>query len=349
MGLSWGGSVYPCKSLESSYHPGILLSFSSNQICLHIANYTVREFAHCIATLVVGGGCLIALCFWCAFTTLESPFIPMHLLKDIRFMAVVCIVTTGAMSYYAFAIIWPRAVAVLYPNLSASNAGWLNTATSVCFLVGQSSGNVLASFIEPRYVLYFAVPAATALVASVAVNPLDMGLTVGLIVPGLLCVGISDGLAIAMSTMVIRDQDEIGTAGGISGAIRSLGGTIASTVYSVILANRLAETVPPLATAAATGSGLPASSVPALITALSGTGNTTMVPGITPQILASAGRAYQVANSEAYKTVFLSTLAFSGLSMIMLWWVPKLDKRKRLYVSRTLDASQAAVDDSEKA
>jgi hypothetical protein len=273
----------------------------------------------------------------------------MHLLKDVRFMAVNCVVTTGAMSYYAFAVIWPRAVAVLYPNLSASNAGWLSTTTSVCFLVGQSSGNALASFIEPQYVLYVAVPAATALVAAVAANPLDMGLTVGLIVPGLLCVGISDGLAITMSTMVIKDQDEIGTAGGISGAIRSLGGTVASTVHSVILANRLARTVPSHITPAATESGLPASSIPALLTALSGTGNTTMVPGITPQIAASVGQAFQVANSEAYKTVFLSTLAFSGLSMIMLWWVPKLDKRKRLYVSRTLDASEAKVDVSEKA
>jgi len=248
----------------------------------------------------------------------------MHLLKDIRFMAVVCVVTNGAMSDYAFAAIWPRAVAVLYPNLSESNAGWLSTTTSVCFLVGQASGNALASFIEPQYVLYVAVP-----VAAVAANPLNMGLTVGLLVPGLLCVGISDCLAITMSTMVIKDQDEIGTAGGISGAIRSLGGIVASTVYSVILANRLAQTVPALVPPAAEQVGLPASSIPDLLTALSSTGNTTSIPGINSQITEAAGRAFQVANAEAYKTVFLITIAFSGLSMIMLWWVPKLDKRKR--------------------
>jgi MFS family permease len=138
-------------------------------------------------------------------------------------MTVVCVVTIGAMSYYAFAVIWPRAVTILYRNLFASNAGWLSTMTSVCFLVGQFFGNLLSRFIDSVYVLYVAAPGSTALVAAVAANPLDLSFTVGFIIPGLLCVGISDGLAITMSTMVKRDQDEIGTAGGISCSIRSLG------------------------------------------------------------------------------------------------------------------------------
>lgn len=293
--------------------------------------------AHVIATIVVGGVCLIALGFWCKYTSSENSFIPVHLLGDLHFMAVVCIVTTGAMSYYAFAVIWPQAVAVLYPDLSTSNAGWLDTTTSVCFLVGQASGNVLASFFEPKYVLYVAVPGAAALVAAVAANPLDMATTVGLIVPGLLCVGISDGLAITMSTMVIKDQDEIGTAGGLSGAIRSLGGTVASTVYTVILTNRLAQTIPENVPAAAINAGLPSSSVSQLVSALGGTGSISDVPGMNSAIETAAEAAYQVANADAYKTVFLSTLAFSGISVIMLFFVPKLDPRKKGYVSRTLD------------
>jgi MFS family permease len=326
LGLSWGGGSYPWSS------------------------------AHVLATLIVGAVCLITLGFWCAYAKLENPFLPTHLLSDARFMAVVCIETTGAMSYYAFAVIWPAAVAVLYPNLSASDAGWLSTTTSLCFLMGQTSGNVLAAVFEPKYVLWVAVPGALALVAAVAANPSNLSLSVGLLVPGLLCVGISDGLAITMSTMVIDDQDEIGTAGGISGAIRSLGGTVASAIYSSVLTNRLAQTIPQYVLSAAIGAGLPASSGPALIEALTSPGTTSLakVPGINASIRGAASAAYQIANSEAYKTVFLTTIAFSGLSMIALWWVPKLDPRKKSYVSRTIqregfvnhDTKQVMADDT---
>lgn len=55
--------------------------------------------------------------------------------------------------------------------------------------------------------------------------------------------------------------------------------------------------------------------------ALTGTNATAImsVPGINMDIQAAAGMAYQMANSQAYKTVFLSTIAFSGLSIIMLF------------------------------
>lgn len=320
LGLSWGGSLYAWDS------------------------------AHVIATLIVGVVLLIALGFWCAYAKLENPFLPTHLLGDVRFMAVVCIETTGAMSYYAFAVIWPAAVAVLYPSLTTDDAGWLSSTTSLCFLMGQTLGNVLASVFEPKYVLWVAVPGTLALVAAVAADPSNMSLSVGVLVPGLLCTGISDGLAITMSTMVIKDQDEIGTAGGISGAIRSLGGTVASAVYGAVLTNRLAQTIPQYVPPAAINAGLPSSSIPQLINALTGTNATAIsaVPGAHANILAAAGMAYQHANSQAYKTVFLSTIAFSGLSMIMLYWVPKLDPRKKGYVSRTIQREDFVVHGKEK-
>lgn len=192
-----------------------------------------------------------------------------------------------------------------------------------------------------------AVPGTLAFVAAVAANPSDMSLSVGLLVPGLLCTGISDGLAITMSTMVIKDQDEIGTAGGISGAIRSLGGTVASAVYGAVLTNRLAHTIPQYVPTAAIKAGLPSSSVPQLIAALTGTKANAIsaVPGINANIQAAAGMAYQYANSQAYKTVFLSTIAFSGLSMIMLYWVPTLDPRKKGYVSRTIQREEFVIHD----
>lgn len=60
--------------------------------------------AHVLATLIIGVILLVGLGFWCAYASPSNPFLPIHLFGDIRFMAVVCIETTGAMSYYAFAI-----------------------------------------------------------------------------------------------------------------------------------------------------------------------------------------------------------------------------------------------------
>jgi hypothetical protein len=67
--------------------------------------------------------------------------------------------------------------------------------------------------------------------------------------------------------------------------------------------------------------------VPAFIAALS-TGSPAAfksVQGITPAIQAAGIRAYQVANSQAFKAVFLVSLAFSGIGMILAIFYPSVD------------------------
>ena len=36
-------------------------------------------------------------------------------------------------------------------------------------------------------------------------------------------------------------------------------------------------------------------------------------------------RAYQEANPAAYRTAFLSTIAFCGVGIIATWWAPNID------------------------
>jgi len=81
--------------------------------------------------------------------------------------------------------------------------------------------------------------------------------------------------------------------------------------------------------------GLPTTSIPALIAGLQGTGNLTSlaVPGLTPAINATAATAYRVAQSEAYKTVFLVSFAFSGMGMILCWFVTNNDQSMEQYVA----------------
>ena len=140
-------------------------------------------------------------------------------------------------------------------------------------------------------------------------------------------IGWNEILNSTIATICIADQREIGTATGIAGSARSFISTICSTVYTVILSNRLATTIPSRVPPAVVAAGLPAGSVPAFLQALTlGTQAAwAAVEGLTPQIQAVGVRAYQEANSAAYKTVFLSTIAFCGVGMVASFWAPKID------------------------
>jgi hypothetical protein len=99
------------------------------------------------------------------------------------------------------------------------------------------------------------------------------------------------------------------------------------SVYVVILSNRLAQTIPAQVPPALTEAGLPASSVASFLTALTSGSAAAFeaVQGLTPAIQAIGARAYQNANADAYKTVYLSTLAFSGVGIILTFFSPIVD------------------------
>lgn len=108
-------------------------------------------------------------------------------------------------------------------------------------------------------------------------------------------------------------------------------------IYVTIMTNRLGETIPAQVPPAVVDAGLPASSVPAFLQAFSlGAEAFAAVPGITPQIIAIGTRAYQNASADAFRTVYLATIAFSGLSVILTWWAPNTDHLMSGKVAATL-------------
>lgn len=131
-----------------------------------------------------------------------------------------------------------------------------------------------------------------------------------------------------MTTIALKDQKLIGTGCGFGGSIRFTITTIATTVYNAILSNRLAVTVPNITVPAVIQAGLPESSVPAFLSALSGgsTDALSAVPSITPAIIQAGLQAYKQANIQAYHTLFLSTLAFAGLGILILPFFADVDQ-----------------------
>lgn len=139
----------------------------------------------------------------------------------------------------------------------------------------------------------------------------------------------------------ITDQRDIGAAAGLSGCIRSLLGSVSAAIYSAVLRSRQSTTIPARVAPAVVAAGLPTSSVKAFIQALSlGTPAAfSAVKGISPAIIEVGTRAYRVANVDAYRTVFLSSLAFGGLCIILNILIPNVDKLMTSDVAVTLHAA----------
>lgn len=165
---------------------------------------------------------------------------------------------------------------------------------------------------------------------------------------GLFFTGWNETVCIANSTICVKNQQEIGIAGGLAGSIRSGICGVIVAIYTTILTNRLGQTIPAEVPPALVNAGLPASSVVDFLTALTSgvTGAMEAVPGITDQIIAVGVAAYKQANADAYRTVYLSTLAFSGVAICLTYFAPNTDDYMTSQVAATLHREE--VSDNEK-
>lgn len=147
-------------------------------------------------------------------------------------------------------------------------------------------------------------------------------------------IGWSDGITFPGVTLLWEAQD-IGLATGVLGSIRALGGAVAQALYVSILTNKVTAYLPRYVVPAATSAGLPATSLPALFTGIT-TGNFTLVPGITPAIIAATGAATQKAYLESFRIVFYATIPFGVLLIIFACLSPNFEKYLSMNVAKRL-------------
>jgi hypothetical protein len=141
-----------------------------------------------------------------------------------------------------------------------------------------------------------------------------------------------------VSQLCLYSFTEIRLTFSQAGGIRPVISAILIAIYTTILSNRLTTTISIQVPAAVIGAGLPVTSVADFIGAFSiGTPAAfDAVAGITPNILAAGTRAYKVAKADAYKTVYLSTIAFSAVAVILTWFAPNTDNIMSQKVVATL-------------
>jgi hypothetical protein len=148
-------------------------------------------------------------------------------------------------------------------------------------------------------------------------------------------IGWNETLALSLCTIMVDDQQEIGTATGIAGSMRALISTIMSVVYVVVLTNRSTSTISNDVPAALVKAGLPASSVAAWLEAFA-TGALSTVKGATPAIDAAGTAAYKLASFQGYQAVFYTTLGFTGIGIIVSFFIPSVDDKMTDGIATTL-------------
>lgn len=115
LGISWGGSLYPWRS------------------------------AAVLCTMILGGVILVGFVFYEWHCPTPQPLVPLGMFRNTGWVAVLLTLSMAASMYYAFSIVFPTQVAVLYSLESEVNQGWLKCVITAPPLVGQIIASLLAT------------------------------------------------------------------------------------------------------------------------------------------------------------------------------------------------------------
>lgn len=237
-------------------------------------------------------------------------------------------------------LIWPRAVPILYPELAPDVQRTYAGLVVTCFAFGQMAGPFCTNWIPAKPFIIVGSIISLPLLTALAADPMNIDMTLAFLITGNFILGAADGVALPMTTFPLRTQEEIGTAGGLSGSIRLTGTSIAVAIYSTILNNRLEITVPRSVGSAIQNANLPESVVPTIIAVLDRGERllNTTAQGLTADNIPLIEHAFRLGNSEAYRTVFLSTLGFGVLSVVLVWFIGGVDESDPHYVASQIAA-----------
>jgi hypothetical protein len=159
------------------------------------------------------------------------------------------------------------------------------------------------------------------------VTPDNKGQIIAFVVITAFFIGWNEVLVITLATFAIADQRDIGAAVGFAGSARAVISAVGSVIYSVVLTSRLEDTIPAELVPALVGAGLPATSIPDFVTALSTGASFDGVQGVTSEIVAAGVRAFKLGYADGFSTIFLVSIAFSTLATIACFFVPNVESQ----------------------
>ncbi|KAI3324649.1 fungal trichothecene efflux pump [Xylariaceae sp. AK1471] len=285
IGISVGGTIYPWKSATT------------------------------LSTIVIGAVLLIILFVYESYANLEYPAIPVKFFRNRGFISLVACATVATMFYYSAVLLWPQQVRALFTT-DIKYGGWLSATVPSATAIGQIvSGFVIKGKINVRYWIIFSTFAMVGIVGSLAaLTPDSKNTGIALTLVGPFFVGVIELTSLAIAPLFCKPED-IGLASGLLASIRSAGGSIAVTVYSTILSNRLKFTIPHNIGPVAVAAGLPEDQVPALAKAVIG-GTLAKFPGLTSSVSKAVASVLPTAYSQAFQTVYLASFGFGAIAIV---------------------------------
>ena len=149
-----------------------------------------------------------------------------------------------------------------------------------------------------------------------------------------------------LSVQFAQQEADIGIATGLCGAARSMGGTVAVSIYLTIVGSKIPVLVPASIGQSVAGYDLSSDTVSALISDLmAGDGAAAAaLPGVTDAVLASAVDGFKWGYQHVFRIVYLATLGFGGCGLIAAPFVKDVSHLFTDHVAVSLEQRQETSD-----
>lgn len=250
---------------------------------------------------------------------------PPRVFKNVGYVAIVAMATVASMVYYSLSVLYPTIIQTIYTT-DVIKIGWQCSAVGGGILLGQAVSGVALSYVPKlKFQAMTAAVFVLAFITAMASLSQDRWAnTIAFAVLGCTAAGYIENIAVPGVTLLWGAQD-IGLATGVLGSIRALGGAVAQSLYSSVLNTELAKNIPKYVGPAATNSGLPTDSLPALFAGIAA-GDFTGVPGISDRIIAAVSPALVTSYTKSFQIVFYATIPFSAVLVVAACFVPNVEK-----------------------
>ncbi|OAL37367.1 hypothetical protein AYO20_03216 [Fonsecaea nubica] len=302
LGISWGGNPYPWTS------------------------------AQVLAPLILGALTLIvAFPLWEIYSPDNlAKLFPPGVMKNVRgfTLPLVAILISG-MSLQSLQILWPQQVQYLFTQVPRT-IGWYSLGFNLAATIGiVVSGTMFGVVKRTNWQFFVTTLLQTAFIGAMAsVNQNTPAQAIVLVAFASFWVSAAQVIGVLLVQFGVEDKD-IGAATGIRGSTLAFGGAIAVGIYSSIMNNKVADELAPRVAEAAVGAGLNPDNLESFIVALT-TGSTAAlgaIPNITPAIINTGAEAIKSVHSDAFRLVYLVSIAFGGIAIIAAAFVKNVDHK----------------------
>ncbi|EON65856.1 hypothetical protein W97_05098 [Coniosporium apollinis CBS 100218] len=280
--------------------------------------------ARVLVPLLIGAATfLIAFPIWEVYSPdTITKLCPPAVFKNVRgFTLPLCVIFVSGMLLISLQVLWPQEVQLLFTTVPTT-VGWYSLSYNAASTLGALvSGVLFARIRRTRWQFLVVTILQTIFIASMAsVDQHTPRRAIGLVIVAAFSVGASQIIGLLIIQFGAKDC-QIGVATGATG------GAIAIAIYGSIIQDKVSQDLAPGVAAAAIEAGLAPSAVVSFIEALTSRSAAALgaVEGITPAIIAAGAKAVQTVYADAFRLVYLVSLAFGGISIIAAIFVRSVD------------------------